>query len=356
MNRHITAIFTLTVGIALGFYWSESRYARLRERLTFLTENDIDDYLRLKRMEEKYAKADEILGKAMLIFLTELGLRLSDAQKEFAKKSSTPKAPDPKKPLPTPYLPSPRETQAPLVITSDKTRKEVTGRSLTPPSGNAGSSATVELRAVLGTVKLTVPPPESRIVNMRADPFCTRSNADVPAESEEVIVSSNGGLGNVFIYIKEGLADFISLAPEEAVVIDQAGCRYEPHVVGVQTGQPLRITNSDATLHNVHALTKNNPGFNQGMPTTGNVIEKKFTKPETMVRLKCDVHGWMSAYIGVVSHPFFAVSDASGFFRIRGLPPGDYTLEAWHEKYGTKTQRVSVGRADLAKAIRFAFP
>jgi len=128
-----------------------------------------------------------------------------------------------------------------------------------------------------------------------------------------------------------------------AIVIDQKGCQYLPHVLGIQVGQNLQIVNSDNTLHNVHSLADRSKQFNLGMPIQGMKVKKKFTSEEIMVKFKCDVHPWMNAYIGVLSHPFYGVSGDDGSFSINDLPPGDYVVEAWHEKYGTQTQSVSVG-------------
>ena len=137
-------------------------------------------------------------------------------------------------------------------------------------------------------------------------------------------------------------------------MLNQQGCTYAPHVSGIMTGQTLIIRNSDPTLHNVHALPKNNEEFNQGQPFQDMELEKEFGTAEVMVRFKCDVHPWMSAYMGVVDHPFFATSGADGSFAIEGLPAGDYVLEAWHETLGAQTQSVTVA-ADGAVDVSFDF-
>ena len=127
------------------------------------------------------------------------------------------------------------------------------------------------------------------------------------------------------------------------MVIDQKQCRYHPHVFGIRVGQPLDILNSDPTLHNIHAMPYENLEFNLGQPVQGMRTTKTFTVPEVMVPIRCDVHGWMNAYVGVMDSPYFAVSRADGAFEIATLPPGTYTLEAWHEKLGTSTQKVTLG-------------
>ena len=187
---------------------------------------------------------------------------------------------------------------------------------------------------------------------MDADPVCAGAH-DGPVLAEEVVVGEGGGLQNVFVFVKEGLSgDFP--APSDAVVLDQNGCQYKPHVIGVQVGQPLQILNSDKTLHNVHGMPKTNPGFNFAMPKFVKKKDHQFDSVETMVAVKCDVHPWMSSYIGVVDNPFFAVTGPDGTFEIDGLPPGDYTLVAWQEKYGTQEAKVNVA-ADGTSTVDFTF-
>jgi plastocyanin len=130
--------------------------------------------------------------------------------------------------------------------------------------------------------------------------------------------------------------------PSAPVVLDQKGCQYVPHVFGVRVGQPVEVRNSDPTLHNVHAIPQTNGEFNQGMPLQGMTLDQTFTAPEIGVPFKCDVHGWMSSYAGIVAHPYFAVTDASGAFALPDLPAGTYTLEVWHEKLGTRTQSITI--------------
>lgn len=210
-------------------------------------------------------------------------------------------------------------------------------------------SSPVWAASVTGKVvfKGTVPPPQK--IDMSTDPACGGS-----VKTEEPLAAADGSVQNVFVYVKQGLEGKNFEAPKDSVVLDQKGCHYQPHVLGLQTGQTLEIVNSDSTLHNVHGLPANSKQFNLGMPIKGMKLKRKFDKPEIMVRFKCDVHPWMSAYVGVVPHPFFAVTDDKGSFEIKNLPPGTYTIEAWHEKFGTQTQQVTVDETG-AKTVDFSF-
>lgn len=178
-------------------------------------------------------------------------------------------------------------------------------------------------------------------INMSADPYCDQQHPG-GAVTETISENDNGTLQWVFVYIKSGLPDAKFAVPSEPVVLNQHGCQYSPHVFGVQTDQPLQIVNSDSTLHNVHARPKKNPEFNMAQPMQGMKSSQSFPNPEIMVPVKCDVHPWMASYIGVLAHPYFAVTGEDGSFEIDDVPPGTYTVEAWHEKLGTKTMEVTV--------------
>ncbi|MEW6512264.1 MAG: carboxypeptidase regulatory-like domain-containing protein [Bacteroidota bacterium] len=201
---------------------------------------------------------------------------------------------------------------------------------------------------VMGKVSFEGTAPKAARLMMNADPVCMRAHKG-PVFGEEVVVNSNGTLKNVLVYVKEGLGSRKFEAPAGKVEFDQEGCVYTPHVVGIQTGQELEVVNSDPTLHNVHSLSKENPQFNIAQPKKGMKLTKKFEKPEVF-KVKCEVHTWMGAYIGVFNHPFFAVTGPDGSFTLKKLPAGEYTIETWHEKYGTQTMKVKVGATGETKA------
>jgi plastocyanin len=207
---------------------------------------------------------------------------------------------------------------------------------------------------VMGTVKFSGTAPKAAKISMNADAYCKTTHS-TDAYAEDVIVNPNKTLKNVYVYVKSGLsADLKFPVPTEAVILDQKGCVYDPHVVAIQVGQTLTVMNSDGVLHNVNVRPKNNQGFNQGQPVQGMKFDKTFSSPEVMIPTKCDVHPWMNSYIGVQNHPFASVTGTDGSFSLKDLPPGTYEIEAWHEKYGVSSQKVTVG-AKENKTIEFTF-
>jgi plastocyanin len=216
------------------------------------------------------------------------------------------------------------------------------------PSGGGKKVDAATAGEVKGVVTLDGMAPKNADIKMNADPVCIKQTANAPQTQETYIVGKDGkSLANVFVYVKEGLSpDYSFDVPTESAKIDQQNCRYHPHVFGMRVGQKLEIVNSDPTLHNIHAVPKANTEFNNGQPIQGMKMDHTFTAKEVMVPFKCDVHGWMNAYVGVLDHPFFAVTDDEGKFDIKGLPPGTYTIEAWHEKAGTTTQSVTIGASE----------
>ena len=219
-----------------------------------------------------------------------------------------------------------------------------------PPDAKRVDAATAG--NVTGRVAIDGAVPPNAALKLGGDPVCERAHKG--GVTAETFVSENGGLGNVFVYVKDGLGQYFFDTPSEPVKLDQAGCIYKPHVFGVRVGQNVEFVNSDATGHNVHALPNANQEFNFSQPIQNQKDSRFFTAPEVMVRIKCDMHNWMSAYAGVLDHPYFAVSKPDGTFDLKQLPPGAYTIEAWHETLGTQTQRVTL--ADKGSAnVTFTF-
>mgnify|MGYP001387161083 FL=1 len=198
--------------------------------------------------------------------------------------------------------------------------------------------------------------PKMKSLRMDADPVCVANN-EVAPRKEWLILDENNGLKNVLVFVKESPSNSLSSdysPPENPAVIDQNGCVYIPHVLGVMVGQDLDILNSDGTLHNIHALPKVNKEFNKAMPRSKKQMTVQFGNPEAPFKVKCDVHPWMGAFIGVFDHPYFAVTGDDGSYVISGLEPGDYIIEAWHEKLGSQTANVTVG--DSAANFTFKKP
>jgi plastocyanin len=193
---------------------------------------------------------------------------------------------------------------------------------------------------VSGTVKFDGAPPKAGKIDMSQDPACKGMN-----EAENVVVA-NGDLANVFVYVKDGLGNRTFDVPKNAVVLDQSGCKYHPHVLGVMAGQTVEIKNDDQTTHNIHPTPKDNREWNESQPPSSAPLEKNFAREEIMLPVKCNQHPWMKMYINVVKTPFFAVTDKDGKYEIKGLPPGDYTIAFVHEKLGEQDQKVTVAPKD----------
>ncbi len=225
----------------------------------------------------------------------------------------------------------------------------------------AGKTYSGDVGSIAGSIAYNGAAPAPKKIDTSADPVCGQKN---PNLSTEDTVVTNGKMANTFVYIKDGTAtdgtkigDYKWTPPSTAATLDQNGCHYRPHVLGVMTNQKINITNSDPTQHNIHPTPKNNPEWNQTQPNGAPPIEKSFARAEILVPVKCNQHPWMKAYIGVLKHPFFAVSGEDGSFTIKGVPPGTYTVAAWHEggMTGTeKTMQVTVAANGSAKAD-FAF-
>jgi plastocyanin len=239
-----------------------------------------------------------------------------------------------------------------LISGCDQTQK--------PPESAGGGSPSQAPVAVIdknsagsisGMISFKGTPPKMPKLDMSSDPACP-ADPQVP----EVAVINNGRLANVFLYVKDAdrLGTFPS--PSEPVVMDQKGCHYTPHVLGLMVGQPLKILNTDNAEHNVHPMPKNNAAWNESQSPRGEPIVKKFQHPEIMMPIECNQHPWMQMYVNVLPHPFFAISAADGSFQIKDLPAGEYTLVAVHEKFGEQTMKVSVAAKQNATANFEFFP
>jgi hypothetical protein len=207
--------------------------------------------------------------------------------------------------------------------------------------GSAFAAATIT-----GTVTFAGKAPALKPLAMDADPACAKMHKG-PVPAEMLVLGSNNTMANIMVWVSKGLpAGKTYAAPKTPVTLDQKGCQYVPHVMGIMVGQPYRILNSDGILHNIHTLPKINPAFNRGQPATVKEMSTNFPKPENMFQVKCDVHPWMSAYIGVFTNPFYSVTGSDGKFSIAGLDAGTYEITAWHERLGTQTASITVGASD----------
>ena len=201
---------------------------------------------------------------------------------------------------------------------------------------------TAEAGTISGKVSFTGPTPTPEKIKLGADPVCKDHYEGSSLFQEHEMLNEDGTLKNVFVWIKGGMEGKTFPVPNEPVVLDQKGCRYEPHVFGLRAGQPLKILNSDPTSHNIHALPKKNKGFNKSMPRKGMKLDQEFKKTEVPVYIKCDVHPWMNAYAGVLEHPYWYVTGKAGTYELKNVPPGEYTIGAFHEKWGFQEQKVTV--------------
>lgn len=212
---------------------------------------------------------------------------------------------------------------------------------------------------IKGVVKFSGRQAKRKPIRMSADKYCESvHSAENPPLSEQYVFGDNDTLQNVFVWISKGLEGKTFTPPATKVVMDQHGCTYVPHVVGVMVNQEFDIHNSDNTLHNVKVITNHNGSFNEGMPVKDMVLAKKFTKPEMAMPFKCDVHPWMTAYVHVMEHPFFAVTQQDGTFTILGLPPGEYEVSVWHEfdKFTPDHAKVTVTLAEgQTKEVTFTY-
>jgi plastocyanin len=203
--------------------------------------------------------------------------------------------------------------------------------------------------AVSGTVKLDGAAPKAAKIDMSQDPACKGTNM-----AENVIVAADGHVANVFVYVKEGLGNRTFDIPKDAITLDQSGCKYHPHVMGVMAGQTVKIVNSDPTTHNIHPTPKDNREWNESQPPQAAPLEKTFAREEVMLPVKCNQHPWMRMFVNVTKSPFYAVTGPDGKFEIKGLPPGDYTIAFVQEKFGEQDIKVTLAAKD-SKTVDVTF-
>jgi len=221
-----------------------------------------------------------------------------------------------------------------------------------PATASAPAAAPVDpatAATITGSVKLDGAAPKQAKLKTDSDPYCAKQHASAPLEAEEVVAGKDGSLANVVVYIKSGLEGRTFPTPTEAVELNQSGCQYKPHVIAVMAGEPINVVNSDQTTHNIHPTPANNSDWNKSQGPGAAPITDSFAREEIAIPVKCNIHSWMKSYIAVLKNPYFKVTGADGTFEIKNLPPGDYTITAWQEKYGSTDQKVTVGPKESKK-------
>jgi hypothetical protein len=226
-----------------------------------------------------------------------------------------------------------------------------TAAALVAGTGYGVGGAQASTGTIKGRISVSGKAPGNPVIRMGMDPMCAKINAGKRVVDEVVVASADGSLANAFVKLEGSFPR--TPVPVEPVTIDQRGCIYGPRVAGARVGQVLRVRNDDSLLHNVHSISTATNGFNVGQPLAGTQYDFRL-KDEEILKLKCDVHRWMAAYVGVVSHPYFAVSGGDGSFTISGVPAGKHTISAWHERFGTLKQTADV-KPGAATTVNFAY-
>jgi len=216
----------------------------------------------------------------------------------------------------------------------------------------ASATTTTGVAVIKGMVKFEGAPPKGKPISMAADPSCAKQHSGT-VSTLEVVTDSKGGLENVLVFISDGLGDRTFDPPKEPVVISQKGCLYQPRVMAVQANQPIEVVNDDPTSHNIHPMPANNREWNKA-ELPGAKVEEAFAREEIAIPVRCNIHPWMRGYIAVLKNPYFAVTKPDGSFDLPNLPPGTYTVKAWHEKLGMATQTITIG-ANQTRELSFVF-
>jgi Polysaccharide lyase family 4, domain II len=221
-------------------------------------------------------------------------------------------------------------------------KQEMSETQLPSPGVNAKPIDTTTAGSISGTVHLDGAAPKLKSLNMAAEPACAKQHS-TPAMTQEALVGKDGALENVVVYLKGDFGQYKFAPPPTPVTITQKGCMYEPHVLALETRQSLQVVNDDPVTHNIHPLPMDNREWNESQPPGAAPIDQEFAHEEVAIPVKCNIHPWMKAYIAVFNHPYFQVTGTDGSFNLKNVPPGTYTLVAWHELYGTQQQSVSIG-------------
>jgi plastocyanin len=227
------------------------------------------------------------------------------------------------------------------------------GQKSESPQPQKSYTRTGQEGTISGTIHFSGKAPARSPIDLSQDAACVKSNRRLLTEN---VIVTRGKLANVLVYVKSGSAldEYTFEPPSSPAVLDQKLCRFVPHVLGMQVGQQLQVLNSDPTTHNVNVQPKSNQRLNMSQTEGAPPIVMTFARPELSIPIKCNQHPWMKAYVNVLKHPFFAVSNRSGAYTIKGLPPGNYTLAAWHERFGEKTIEIIV-RPGESKPVNFRF-
>ncbi len=230
-----------------------------------------------------------------------------------------------------------------MLMAAGCNKKETGSEEVKPQDTSSAPAAAIDTStaaSVSGTVKFEGTAPKPTKIDMSQDPACAAGSSE--PNMTQTVVADGGNLANVYVYVKDGLGDRTFDTPKDPVTIDQHGCRYIPHVLGVMASQPIKIINSDNTTHNIHPSPTINREWNESQAPKSPPLDKSFPREEVMMQVKCNQHPWMKMFVNVSKNPFYAVTGKDGKFEIKGLPPGEYTIAARQEKLGEQTMKVTL--------------